>query len=196
MFSQGLADRVILVSKTIENSSKNKLAYGGSRHHVCREISLFKACPRTLTARADYPSDNRQMAPVPDRRYTVFSGNPDVRWLMKAGGKGSCKLITRQPLDREPPDRRPSSISEHPTRLTDTFRYLSDAYVTRGQLSRPNPIGAAPDSLFTVQEGSRYGDTCPAHVLVPLPCTSLPHPLASSLTRPPGHHLIAPMDRS
>ena len=88
------------------------------------------------------------------------------------------------------------AVSEGPRRPTDTFRYLSDAYVTRGQMSRPSSIGAPYDRFLAVQEGARYGDTCPSHVPVLLSYTSFPRSPTSSLIRPPGRHLIVPVDRS
>lgn len=80
-----LADRIILASKTIENSSKKSISAWRVRRHFCREISLFKAHPRTVTARADCPPDSRWIACVPDLRLALISGNPDVRKLIKAG---------------------------------------------------------------------------------------------------------------
>ena len=46
---------------------------------------LFIACPDIVTDRADGPPDDRQMAPGPYLRWTLFSGNPDVRRLTKGG---------------------------------------------------------------------------------------------------------------
>jgi hypothetical protein len=80
--------------------------------------------------------------------------------------------------------------------LPISVRRLRQASITRGQLSLPDCIGASSDNSFTVQGLFRYCDTCPAHVLALLPCTSPPHPLTSSLIRPPGRHLIAPVDLS
>ena len=78
--------------------------------------------------------------------------------------------------------------------LPISVRRLRQASITRGQLSLPDCIGASPDNSFIVQGRFRYCDTCPTHVLALLPCTSPPHPLTSSLSRPPGRHLIAPVD--
>jgi hypothetical protein len=104
----------------------------------------------------------------------------------------SRKLGARRPSDRPPPDPRPLCISEGLTCLTDTFRYLSDAYVrpasAQGHASSFDCIGASPDNPFNVQDPFRYGDTCPVHISAPLPCTSLPHLLASPLI---SRHLSA-----
>ena len=66
----------------------------------------------------------------------------------------------------------------------------------RGQVSQPNSVGAPSDRFLAVQEGARYGDTCPSHIPSLLLPTSLPQLRTPSPIRRPGRHLIIPVDRS
>jgi len=158
---------------------------GGSRHPRPQGKILFYYPPaRTyppcrLTFR--WPSDQASSRSTAEVLFGPSRRPHDNRRLCYRPRKSAF----RRPSDRPPPDQRLLWISEGLTCLTDTFRYLSDAYVrpasAGGHASSFHCIGASPDSPSDVQDPSRYGDTCPVRISLPLPCTSLPRPLASPI---------------
>ncbi len=81
-----MADRNIFVIKNHRKIiQKEKIAHGGSRVHVCKEKLLFITRPLVPIVRAGCLPDDRQMAPDPDLRRTIISGNPDACRLTKGG---------------------------------------------------------------------------------------------------------------
>ncbi len=82
------------------------------------------------------------------------SRRPDIN---KGSSYRSCRLSARQPLDRASPDRRPTAISEDPTCLTDTFRYLSDACVRRASREDTCHSQIASEQCLTILSPYRAG---------------------------------------
>jgi hypothetical protein len=79
-----LAGINIFATKPLKLHQKEYLSPGGSRSPRLQKKLIFYCPPRSVTRRADCPSDCRPIAPDPDPRLRLISGNPDVRTLNKA----------------------------------------------------------------------------------------------------------------